>query len=124
MATIPAGATIRDKATGQIIGTTAEPLRITIRVDARHAIRAFAQARAAVCSFGISIGQATESMRRFIQQVGRHNARIAALRYQAKRKGRPGWRHVPIPPVRPPWPGPFAHDDRLDALPAIPLQKR
>lgn len=124
MATIPAGAAIRDKATGQILGTTAEPLRITMRVDARPAIRAFTQARAAVCSMAISLGQASESMRRFIQQVGRHNARIASLRYQAKRKGRPGWRHIRIPSVRPPLPGPFAHDDHLDALPSIPLQTR
>lgn len=132
MPTIPAGATIRDKATGQIVGHTTTPTEIHHPgITTEKLARAIASASAPRLT--ITLRANTQAMRdtleeviRFITALGRSPAqrRLLALRYQAKRKGRPGWRHIPIPRVRPGDREPFAHDDRIDALPAIPLRTR
>lgn len=132
MPTIPAGATIRDKATGQVVGHTTMPTEIhhpgitTEKLARAIAAHALPRLTITITCNTEAMRNALEQIRRFAAALGRSPAqrRLLALRYQAKRKGRPGWRHIPIPRVRPGDRQPFAHDDRIDALQPMTLQKR
>lgn len=119
---IPTGTTIRDRATGQPIGCTTSPVLITIKVDAGPLIAALEKARA-------QIQLTAAAAKQFMRALG--DRRLETLRHQARLKGRPGWRSIRIPK------GPryrltytpneaersampFAHDDRIDAMPPPP----
>ncbi len=109
MATIPAEAAIRDKVTGQVLGTTAHPVTLSLWVNLEPMVRALSIAQASVCTVAIACGQGAEAMRQFLAAFGRTQARLETLRRQARRKGRPGWRHIAIPNHRPRSATPFAH---------------
>lgn len=123
MALIPAGTTIFNRATGERVGCTVAPVVISIRADTTRLVEALDQVQA-------TIQLTADALRRFNRALGLRDL-LTALRYQAKRKGRPGWRAIPIP-KRPRWqmtftpnepdssPQPFAQPDDN----AHPPQKR
>jgi hypothetical protein len=112
--TIAPGGTLIDKATGQVIGKTAGPVQVRLVVDARPAVEAFGRLHRAVATFSLSLQGCGRALRRFMAGTGQIHARKLALRQQAKRKGRPGWRSIVIPRAVP-LPA-QEHDDRLDAF--------
>lgn len=94
MALIPAGTTIFNRTTGELIGCTVAPVLISIRADTTALVDALDRVQA-------TIQLTADAARKFNRALGLPD-RLAALRYQAKRKGRPGWRAIPIP-KRPRW---------------------
>lgn len=88
MAMIPAGATIRDKATGQPLGTTVAPVTINIVCNTRPLAEAIGRVQ-------VQLAIAGAAARRFHRMFA--NRRLETLRHQARLKGRPGWRAIPIP---------------------------
>lgn len=111
MPTIPTGTPLRDKATGQLIGFVAFPASVQSvgkgpasaflvePINSQRLQVVIEQLEIAIeantSAFEFAIGSAA----RFFELLGINPARgrLAALRWQAKRKGRPGWKRIHIP---------------------------
>lgn len=125
MLSIPAGSPVIAGTTGQPLGVTT----ITISVDTRRLMLELAKARLALAALPPAMRDTARAIRQFHKVIGDQQqpapwARRLALRYQAHRKGRPGWKRIRIPNARSrSWPA-FAHDDRADATAAFPLLTR
>lgn len=102
MAIVPAGTPIYSRATGDRVGCITRNLVIDIRVDATQLIESLDAARA-------SLDLTIEAVRA-INRALRAGDRLTTLRYQARRKGRPGWRSIRIPP-RPRWQATFTPNE-------------
>ncbi len=103
MIIIPEGGIVRDKATGEVLGKV-QRLELVLKVNAGPMISALKQATTTARITG-------DEMRKLLLMLG--FPRLETLRYQARRKGRPGWRSIKIPKGLKPA---SSHDDRVDAL--------
>lgn len=79
---------LRNRDTGEVLGTTG-PLTITIRCDTRPLVEALGHVQ-----LQLTIAQA--AARALFRAMS--DRRLETLRHQARRKGKPGWRAIRIPP--------------------------